>query len=100
MYCSKCGCQLPDNSAFCAKCGASQSGNGVVDKDSLFGYSVLGFFLPLIGIIIFLIYEKKEPLLAKAVIKGVVIGFITKIALSILVFVIYLAFAAIMLFSI
>jgi hypothetical protein len=30
MYCKKCGKQIPDNSAFCPKCGASQGGDNVL----------------------------------------------------------------------
>ena len=54
----------------------------------------MGFFIPIVGLILFLIYEGKKPKRAKSVGKGALIGFITKIVLSIILVILYVVFAA------
>lgn len=54
----------------------------------------MGFFIPIVGLIIFLIYEEKKPKRAKSAGKGALIGFITKIVLAITLVILYVVFAA------
>ena len=54
----------------------------------------MGFFIPIVGLILFLIYEGKKPKRAKSAGKGALIGFITKIVLSIILAILYVVFAA------
>ena len=82
LYCNNCGTRL-DN---------TQNQTNYEDKPS-FGFAILGFFIPLVGLILFLIYEGKKPKRAKSAGKGALIGFITKIVLSIILFVLYVVFA-------
>lgn len=94
MYCKNCGKNVDDNSLYCNNCGTRldnvQKQNTSEDSSS-FGFAVLGFFIPLAGLILFIIYEGKKPKRAKSAGKGALIGFITKIVLSI-IFVILLLF--------
>ncbi|MBQ6052952.1 MAG: zinc ribbon domain-containing protein [Clostridia bacterium] len=54
-----------------------------------FGYAVLGFFIPLVGLIIYLSAKDSTPMKAKSAGKGALVGFITNIVLSILLSGIY-----------
>ena len=49
-----------------------------------FGFALLGFLFPLIGLILYFVYEDKRPKRAKSVGKGALAGVITGIVVSIL----------------
>ena len=97
MYCKNCGSIVDDTSSYCNSCGAriDDKSNVIVSEDSSsFGFAILGFFIPIVGLILFLIYEGKKPKRAKSAGKGALIGFITKIVLSIILVILYVVFAA------
>ena len=97
MYCKNCGRTVDDTSSYCNNCGAriDNKSNAIISEDSSsFGFAILGFFIPILGLILFLIYEEKKPKRAKSVGKGALIGFITKIVLSIILVILYVVFAA------
>ena len=66
MFCKKCGKEIGDNETYCTYCGAPQndvppqqappaySANAPVDGSS-FGWAFLGFLIPLVGLILFLV---------------------------------------------
>ena len=61
----------------------------IQEKDSGgFGYGVLGFFFPFIGLILFLVLRESKPNTAKAAGIGALAGEITKVLLFILLIVI------------
>ena len=97
MYCKNCGRIVDDTSSYCNNCGAriDNKSNAIISEDSSsFGFAILGFFIPIVGLILFLIYEGKKPKRAKSVGKGALIGFITKIVISIILVILYVVFAA------
>lgn len=64
MYCKNCGRTVDDTSSYCNNCGAriDNKPNADVSEDSLsLGFAILGFFIPIVGLILFLIYEEKKP---------------------------------------
>ena len=97
MYCKNCGSLVDENSLYCNKCGTkldnTQSVTVSEDRSS-FGFALLGFFIPLAGLIFFLVYESKKPKRAKSAGKGALIGFITEIILSIVVVILYVVLIA------
>lgn len=96
MYCKNCGRIVDDNSRYCNNCGTRLDGvQGGTDSDdnSNFGFAVLGFFIPLVGLILFLVYESKKPKRAKSAAKGALIGFITEIVLVITLVILNIVFA-------
>lgn len=94
-FCSNCGSQLPDGIQFCPNCGAPQlSGNvdaaymqggnpqnnpyvnrapAPVDNGG-FGWSLLGFCFPIVGLILFLVWNDSKPRTAKAAGMGALIS--------------------------
>lgn len=52
-----------------------------------FGWAVLGFFFPLIGLILFLVWKSTKPLSAKKAGIGALIGAIVLVVVYIIVFV-------------
>lgn len=90
MFCSKCGQELSADSAFCNHCGSPVNGQPAyrpyspeaqTDAPSSL-FAVLGFFFPLVGLILYLVYESKSPLKARSAGKGALIGFIVGVVLS------------------
>jgi hypothetical protein len=102
-FCSKCGKELEDNAAFCVACGAPQASAPAVapapvstpktdpNDASSFGFGVLGFFIPLAGLILWLMWRDETPKKAKSAGIGALIGFICNIGLTIFFYIIYFA---------
>ncbi len=95
MYCRSCGKNIDDSATYCINCGTRFDNNiNETDDRSNFGFAILGFFIPIVGLILFLIYEGKKPKRAKSAGKGALIGFITKIVLSVILVILRVVFAA------
>ena len=95
MYCKNCGKIIDDSAIYCINCGTKFDNNiNETDDRSSFGFAILGFFIPIVGLILFLIYEGKKPKRAKSAGKGALIGFITKFVLSIILVILYAVFTA------
>ena len=94
MYCRNCGQNIDDSATYCINCGTRYDNNKRDEEHSSFGFAILGFLIPIVGLILFLIYEGKKPKRAKSAGKGALVGFITKIVLSIILVVLYVVFAA------
>ena len=63
------------------------------------GFNVLSFFFPIIGFILYLVWNDKTPIKAKSVGKSALIGFIVNAVLSVFVF-LFTFFAQMMFFYI
>lgn len=87
-YCSKCGNQIMDDAVICVHCGcAVDAGRSVAvsggDAPNT-GMAVIGFLIPLAGLIIYLINKDTKPKMAESAGKGALIGFIVGLVLSII----------------
>lgn len=97
MFCPNCGNRFPMGKKFCDQCGselketvgqfnsAYQNAN---DAPST-GFSVLGFFFPVVGLILYLVWKDNLPLRAKSAGKGALIGAITSVSLTIITYIVY-----------
>ena len=107
-YCSQCGKELVQGAKFCQSCGApvesaaaagasggssagycqqqnAQPNYNYVEQDiPSTGLNVLAFFLPLVGLILYLVYVDSTPRRAKAIGKFALIGFGVGVALGII----------------
>lgn len=83
LYCKYCGNPIKEGFAFCNKCGKLVDSEQANDRSSI-GFAVLGFFFPLMGLILYLVYDSKQPKRAKSVGTGALVGFITKIVLVVI----------------
>ena len=107
MFCPKCGLRFPAGKKFCDQCGSelSQMANqpeqynygafasqaNVYDAPSG-GYAALGFFFPLVGLILYCVWKDQFPLRAKSAGKGALAGVITWVSLTVLIYASYFAF--------
>ena len=62
-FCSKCGHELVDEAVVCVNCGCSvadpttPTAPAVADAPNM-GFAVLGFFIPLVGLILYLLNKE------------------------------------------
>lgn len=91
MYCKHCGKFIDENSSYCTYCGTRLNSNedALYDEHFNWGFAILGFLIPILGLILFIIYEKKNPKKASAAIKGVIAKIITKIVIFIILIILY-----------
>lgn len=84
-YCSQCGKELVYEAVVCPNCGCAVQApvNQQEDKTST-GLNILAFLFPLVGLILYLCFQKTTPVRAKAIGKWALIGFVVGVALSIL----------------
>ena len=127
MYCRQCGKELPDGAQFCPYCGAASNAenaggqNAARQNGSDNGYAAppyppypprpypnpqdiysgwwiaLGFFFPLVGLILYLVWQTELPNRARACGKGALIGVIVYAAvvvLTVILMVVIFAIAA------
>ena len=101
-YCPQCGAQVEDTARFCPGCGAKLDGGANPNAQAAYpayhaapnaaqeeagaGWKVLSFFIPLVGLILFLVWNNEAPRKAKACGKWALIGFITGIVISVLAY--------------
>lgn len=93
MFCRNCGLEIMDTETKCPHCGEPVSQNekvvyngspAVKDDNGGFGWGVLGFFLPIVGLVLFLIWKTEKPKTAKAAGLGALIS----VCISILFFIV------------
>lgn len=93
MFCKKCGKEICDEAVVCPHCGCatgnpfplSSNLNGNAEKDaSNLGLAILSFFIPVVGLILYLVWRQDYPLKAKSAGKGALISVIVDAALSVL----------------
>ena len=66
-YCKNCNSELNDNAIYCSHCGLTQEIeiNKVNDKGG-FWWGLLGFVVPLVGFILYLVFRNERPKTSKA----------------------------------
>lgn len=85
-YCKNCGLNVSDETKYCPNCGnqLKSSTNTTtiksydevneilnrVDDHKSFGWGLIGFLFPIIGLILYLVWRDDRPLRAKSVGKG------------------------------
>lgn len=66
----------------------SLTGRGAIQNNSgdasSFGYAVLGFFIPIAGLILYLVWREQTPFRAKSAGKGALVGVIVWVGLSVI----------------
>lgn len=83
MYCANCGNQIDDKAVVCVHCGTQVKSlkQNALDRPN-FGFALLGFFVPLAGLILYLVYQDTAPMRAKSAGKGALWGVIVSVILT------------------
>ena len=88
-YCTHCGGQLDDKAAICIHCGrtleAAKPQNVVSENDSSnTGFAIIGFIIPIVGIILYAVYCSTSPKKAKSALNGAIVGFVVSVVASVI----------------
>ena len=88
-YCTRCGAELQPNQQFCTQCGKPAHDDVVVPSSSVsdeggFGWGLLGFCVPVAGLVLYLVWMNDKPNSAKAAGKGALISVIISFILAII----------------
>jgi hypothetical protein len=85
MFCKNCGKEIDDKAAFCVHCGVAVNEKEkekeepkVVDSGSV-GWGFLGFFFPIVGLILYLCWKDSKPKSAKVAGIGALIAVIVDV---------------------
>lgn len=84
-YCYNCGKEVLDEAVVCVGCGVSLKNmqNSQNDQKNL-GYAVLSFFIPLVGLILWVVWSDQYPLRSSSCKKGFLFGVLAYVVFIIL----------------
>ncbi len=94
MFCKNCGKEIEDTANVCTYCGTPQKEGGTTmpsmnsDDSGNFGWSILGCCIPIVGLILFLVWNKEKPNTAKKAGIGALVGVAFSILFYVVIFVI------------
>ena len=86
MFCLKCGKEIPPSAGSCPHCGAAQTAEAGDNGGFLWG--LLGFCIPLVGLILFLVWKDTKPRTSKAAGVGALASVICGVVFYVLMFII------------
>ena len=88
MKCNSCKNELNENSSFCTNCGTKIGiPEEKISSGAKFGWTVLGFFFPIVGLILYCVWKDTKKEASKASGIGALIGFCFNILITILYFI-------------
>lgn len=106
MFCKQCGSQTDESAKYCPQCGEAQRGSAestaprvIPDTTHVVGYGFLGFFFPIVGLILFLVWRWDRPKAAKASGLGALISALIGVVAVVVIFYFYLWLFAILAIS-
>lgn len=73
-FCAKCRAKIPTGSSFCAKCGTPWGSAGAADDAPSFAFGLLGFLIPIVGFILWLVQKGTHPQRAASAGRGALWG--------------------------
>lgn len=87
VKCPECSSEVSEMSVTCPKCGypIRKDVVSIEDSGSNFGFAVLGFFIPIVGLVLYLVWNKEKPGKAKSAGKGALVSVILWVLFYVLV---------------
>ena len=83
MFCKYCGTKLKDDNADCPKCGKNNR-TEFNDDASDFKFALLGFLVPIAGLVLYLVWKKDFPERSSSCIKGTAAGTLMYVLLPVI----------------
>ncbi len=88
-FCVNCGAEIDERAVICPKCGLEQPGMSKSSQDTgSVGWIILGFLIPIVGLILYLVWKDDKPISAKQAGQGALASVILGIALWIVIMII------------
>ena len=89
MFCRNCGKEIDEKAYVCPHCGVltsnAEAQKKTVNDSGSAGWGVLGFFFPIVGLILFLIWRDERPKSAKAAGIGALIFVIVYVIIFVII---------------
>lgn len=83
MFCKYCCNEITQDDNFCSSCGNKLKDDLISQYDNTdsmsIGWGILGFFIPVAGLVLFLVWQNSKPNSAKAAGIGALIGLIVSV---------------------
>ena len=98
VYCRNCNTPIDDRAAVCPYCGAPQASK-TVQEGSGFGWGLLGFFVPVAGLVLFIVFKNTRPKRAKSAGLGALISVILETVIVVAYYVIIILFYGALFYS-
>ena len=104
MYCPNCGSSVDDGTAFCPSCGASlkegssqtqQQYRADPNDSGSIGWAILGFLVPIGGLILWIVWMNDRPKSSKMAGLGALVSVILNILVFVFAIVLIFAFGTI-----
>lgn len=92
QYCKFCGNRINADAEICNYCGKRLKPSVNISDSGSFGWGVLGFFQPLIGLILYLVWKDEKPNNARIAGKGALISVILNVLFGVVAFIVYFFF--------
>jgi drug/metabolite transporter (DMT)-like permease len=99
VYCSKCGAEIDESAEFCPQCGErqqavqpAQAAPRSNDDSGSVGWFFLGFFIPIAGLILWLVWKDEKPKNARMNGLGALVSVILSIVMYVVIFGLLIAF--------
>ena len=89
-FCTKCGKELCDEAAVCTGCGCPCTNSNAVanqNDEGGFGWGLIGFCVPIAGLILYLLWKDQYPKRSKSAGKGALISVIASVVFYIIYFI-------------
>ena len=84
-YCKNCGANIDDKAVVCPSCGATQDKpQQVAEEKNVFLWGVVGFFVPIAGLVLYLMWKDTKPQSAKKAGMGALISVVIGVVLQVL----------------
>ena len=87
-FCKNCGSEIDDRAVVCPNCGVAQQTVPVGEDNGGFGWGLLGFCIPIVGLVLFLVWKDTKPKTAKVAGMGALISVILSVVFYVLTLVI------------
>ena len=87
-FCKNCGTEIDDRAVVCPKCGVAQQTVPVGEDNGGFGWGLLGFCIPIVGLVLFLVWKDTKPKTAKVAGMGALISVFLSVVFYVLTLVI------------
>lgn len=87
-YCSHCGKEIECYETVCPFCGATVPKQASDDDAKSFWWALLCFMFPIVGLILFIVWRKEQPLRASSCGKGALISVIIDVVLSVILWIV------------
>ncbi len=90
MYCKNCGQRISDQVKVCPYCGYKIAKEIIIKEDDSgsIGWGLLGFLIPIAGLILYLVWKDNKPKCAKRARKGALASVICAVVVWVIYFVI------------